>query len=122
MALTKVNASLYSAFSMSPSAGGTPSAWVDVQDSYETQVNIKITNGTTIAAAAMVRVEVSSQSGGVNAAITPDYAASTVNGAVTSWSVTLPMGVEFFRVVPTHPTYSGSVSVLDVEYTKVTSI
>lgn len=127
MALTKADAIIFGTLqiNLSPSASSTSSSWIDVQSSYSVQVNLKLTNGTSITVGAKIKIEVASRdpgSGGIPADYTPEFLAVTTNSVVTSWSIELPLGVEFFRVTVTHPTYTGTVSTLDAEYTKVTAI
>lgn len=127
MALTKVDAIIFGTLqiNLSPSASSTNSSWIDVQGAYAVQVNLKLINGTTITIGAKIKIETASRDpglGGIPADFTPEFQAVVTNSVITSWSVELPIGVEFFRVSVTHPTYSGGVSTLDAEYTKITSI
>lgn len=122
MALTKSRTSLNSGTVMTAGAGNVTSATTDVTASYETTVDIKLTNGATgPSVPAQVQVQVAADSGGT---LFVDYGGplvgGTSNNGVSSWSVLLPMSVAAFRIV------SGSNTVqnvtLDCDYDRVTGI
>lgn len=123
MALTKVDTNIYTATNLTGSGSSTTSAWQDLQGSYGTQIHVKITNGTTLTVAAKWKIQGTSKDpSGVDADLTPYYQCTTINSDVQSWSVDIPIGVEFIRLVIQHATYSGNVSTIDAEYSRTTAI
>ena len=127
MSLTKVDADVFATqqITLSPSAGSTNSNWADIQGAYAVQVNLKLTGQGSITVGAVVSVEVASADPAgahVPATFASFRGPLTGSGAITSWSVELPIGVEYFRVTVTHPTYTSTASTLDAEFTKITAI
>ena len=121
MALIKTDTSVYSDQVLSAGGGPTISAWQNVEASYETQVHLKLLNGASITIPAKIEVEVASNtSTGKSYDFTPTYEMSITNGDEKSWTMTLPMAVEHFRIVATHAT--GGTVTMNVEYTRVTGI
>lgn len=122
MAATKTRTSLYSAQTLTASAGDTTSATQNVSTGYGVQVDIKLTNGATgPTVAAQVQIEVAADAAGtLFTKFGGPLVGNTTNSGVSSWSVELPIGVAAFRLVSGSNT--GQDVTLDADYANVTAI
>lgn len=99
MATTKVYNSIWSAVTLTAGAGDTTSTAVDLSAGYGGQVNIKLTNGATgPTIAAQVQVQFSADDTTYYDVGGP-LVGSTDNNGVSSWSIEVPIGVEFIELV-----------------------
>ena len=122
MALTKSRTSDYSAQTLTAGAADTTLTGVDLTASYETLVDIKLTNGGTgPTIPAQVQVQIAADSGGT---LWANYGgplvAGVTNSAVYSWSITLPLAAGAFRTVAGSNTAQNVT--LDVDHSRVTAI
>lgn len=101
MALTKSRTSIWSAQTLTAGAGDTTSSAQNLTAVYESQVDIKITNGATgPTIPAQCQIQVAADSGGtlyVN--FGGPLVSNTGNNVVTSWSIDIPIGVASLQLV-----------------------
>ena len=121
MALTKSRTSLYSGQTLTAGAADTTSSTIDLTAAYETQVNIKITNGATgPTIPAQVKIQVAADAAGTLFVDFATLVSNTGNNVVTPWSVTIPIAVGAFRLVSGSNTAQNVT--LDADYSRVTGI
>jgi hypothetical protein len=120
MATTKARTSIWSSQTLTAGAGDTTSTAVDLSDGYGAQVNIKLTNGATgPTVAAQVQIQYSADDttyfnyGG-------PLVGNTDNNGVESWSVTVPIGVEYIELVAGSNT--GQNVTVDADISEVTAV
>ena len=122
MAATKARTSIWSAQTLTAGAANTTSSAVDLSAGYGAQVDIQLTNGATgPTVPAQVQVQVATDTGGtlfVN--FGGPLVGSTGNGAVSSWSVQLPVGVNRLRLVAGSNTVQNVT--VDADVSNVTAI
>ena len=110
MAATKARTSIWAAQTLTAGAVNTTSTAQDLSTTYGSQVDIQLTNGATgPTVPAQVQIQVANDVAGtlfVN--FGGPLVGSTVNNAVTSWSIDIPIGVARLRLV------AGSNTVHDV--------
>jgi len=101
MALTKSRTSIWNGTTLTAGAGDTTSSAQDLSAVYESQVDIKITNGATgPTVPAQCQIQVAADSGGtlyVN--FGGPLVANLGNSIVTSWSIDIPIGVASLQLV-----------------------
>lgn len=122
MALTKSRTSDYSSQTLTAGAADTTLAAVDLTASYETLVDIKLTNGATgPTIAAQVQIQIAADSGGT---LFVNWGGPLVGGVANSgtysWSVVLPLSAGAFRTVAGSNTAQNVT--LDVDHSRVTAI
>lgn len=122
MAATKSRTSLWSSQTLTAGAGNTTSSAVDLSAAYGAQVDFKLTNGGSgPTVPAQVQIQVADDSGGtlyVN--FGGPLVGSTVNNAVVSWSIDLPIGVASVQLVAGSNT--GQAVTVDADISVVTGI
>ena len=120
MATTKVMTEIWSATTLTAAAGDTTSAAITLDDGYGAFVSIKLTNGATgPTVAAQVQIQ-TSQDGTVYFNYGGPLVGSLVNAAVTSWSVEIPIGVEYLKLVAGSNT--GQNVTVDADISEVTAV
>jgi hypothetical protein len=119
---TKSRTSIWSAQTLTAGAGDTTSASVDLTAVFESQIDIKLTNGATgPTIAAQVQPQVANDSAGT---LWTNYGGPLVglvtSNAVSHFSITIPIGVAAVRLVAGSNT-AQNVTV-DADISKVTAI
>lgn len=122
---TKSRTSIWSAQTLTAGAGNTNSSWIDLSAVFESQVDIKLTNGATgptIAAQVQVQVADDYNSGAPTLPVNFGGAliGGTANSEVDYFSVTIPIGVAAVRLVAGSNT--GQNVTVDADISKVTAI
>lgn len=119
--ITKAHTLLYNSAALASGGADVTSAWQNNADSYETQVNIKLTNGSGITVAPIVYLEVVSDTG---SSIVCTYGrpcrGTKTSGVSRTFTIDLPQSIRYFRIRATPPV-GGSAS-LDVEFSKVVTV
>ena len=122
MALTKSRTSIWSAQTLTAGAGNTTSSAQNLTAVYESQVDIKITNGSTgPTVPGQCQIQVAADSGGtlyVN--FGGPLVSNTGNSIVTSWSVTIPIGVASLQLVAGSNTAQNVT--IDADISTVTAV
>ena len=122
MALTKSRTSIWSAQTLTAGAGNTTSSAQNLTAVYESQVDIQITNGATgPTIPGQCQIQVATDSGGtlyVN--FGGPLVANTGNSVVTSWSVTVPIGVASLKLVAGSNTVQNVT--IDADISTVTAV
>lgn len=120
MATTKAVTAIWSSTTLTAGAADTTSSAVDLSDGYGAQVHIKLSNGATgPTVAAQVQIQFSADNseyynyGGA-------LIGSTSNNAVSSWSVEVPIGVEYLKLVAGSNT--GQDVTVDSDISEVTAV
>lgn len=120
MGTTKVVTAMESSLTLTAGAGDDTGAAVTLDSGYGAQIGLKITNGGTgPTVAGQIQIQVSQDNsewynfGGA-------LVGSTTASAVTSWSVQIPIGVEYVRTVQGSNT--GQDVVVDIDLSEVTAI
>lgn len=120
MATTKVRTSIWSSQTLTAGGGDTTSTAVDLTDGYGGQLNIKLTNGGTAPTIpAQVQIQYSNDdttyfdNGGA-------LVGNTDNSGVVSWSVSVPIGVQYVELVAGSNT-DQNVTV-DADISEVTAV
>jgi len=120
MAATKVTTVLDNSITLTAGSGNHTSSVWDVHTGYGGTLNIKITNGATgptVAAQSQVQVsEDNSNWYNLGGALV----ASVTNSAVTSWTINIPIGVQYVQVISGSNT--GQNVTLRVEGSLVTAL
>ena len=120
MAATKVRTSIWASQSLSAGGGDTTSTAVNLDDGYGAQVNIKLTNGATgPTIAAQVIIQFSADDTTYFDASVP-LVGNTDNSGVESWSVPVPIGVEYIELVAGSNT--GQAVTVDADISEVTAV
>lgn len=119
---TKSRTSIWSAQTLTAGAGNTTSSSVNLTAVFESQINIKLTNGATgPTIAAQVQVQVANDSGGT---LWTNFGGAlvgtTTNSDVIYFSVTIPIGVAAVRLVAGSNT--GQNVTVDADISTVTAI
>lgn len=122
---TKARTSIWSAQTLTAGAGNTNSTWLDLHNTFESQIDIVLTNGVTgptIAAQVQVQVANDYNSG---APTLPTYFGGALQGSITNsavlyFSVTIPIGVEAVRLIAGSNT--GQNVTVDADISTVTAI
>lgn len=122
MALTKSRTSIWSSQTLTAGAGDTTSSAQNLTAVYESQVDIKITNGATgPTIPAQCQIKVAADSGGtlyVN--FGGPLVSNTGNNTVTSWSIDIPIGVASLELVAGSNTAQNVT--IDADISTVTAI
>jgi hypothetical protein len=122
MAATKSRTAIWTAQTLTASAGNTNSTVIGLQSTYGSQVNIKLTNGATgPTIPAQVQIVVGNDS-------TPTLATNfggalvggTANTGISYFSVDIPIGVESLQLVAGSNT--GQNVTVDADISSVTGI
>jgi hypothetical protein len=99
MASTKVVTVLHNNVTLTAGAGNTTSSSVNLDDGYGAQLHVKLTNGATAPTVpAQTQVQVSPDDSNWYDFGGP-LKGGTANSGVYSWSLDIPMGVEYVRCV-----------------------
>jgi hypothetical protein len=119
---TKSRTSIWSGQSLTAGGADTTATAIDLTAVFESQIDIKLTNGGTgPTIAAQVQVQVANDSGGT---LWTNYGGalvgSTTNSAVSHFSVSIPIGVGAVRLVAGSNT--GQAVTVDADISKVTGI
>ena len=120
MATSKTVTVIHNNITMTAAAGDvTSSAW-DLQDGYGGVLNVKITNGGTgPTVAAQVQIQASPDDSNYYSLGGP-MVGSVVLSVVRSWTVSIPVGVKYVKVVSGSNT--GQAVTLRVTGTEVVSV
>lgn len=120
MAATKVVTAMESGLTLSAGGGDDTGATVTIDTGYGGQISLKLTNGGTgPTVAAQIQIQVSQDNtefydfGG-------PLVGTTDNSDVSSWSIRVPMGVEYIRTVQGSNT--GQAVTCDIDLTNVTAL
>ena len=120
MATTKVVTAMENGLTLTAGAGDDTGTAVDLSVGYGAQISLKITNGATgPTIPGQIQIQVSQDNsewynfGGA-------LVASTTNSDVTSWSVQIPIGVEYVRTVQGSNT--GQNVTVDIDLSQVTEV
>lgn len=122
---TKSRTSIWSGVSQSAGAT-TNSSWFDLTVVFETQVDIKISNNSTgPTIAGQVQVQVANDYNTGAPTLVTNFGGALVGNTTNSdttaqFSVTIPIGVEAFRLSGSGNT--GQSVTLDADFSKVTAI
>ena len=125
MAITKSRTSIWFSQTLTAGDSDTSSLWRDLSSSYDTTVNIKITNGSTGPTdPAQVQVMVVNYFDGDNpASPRTEYAvfeAGTDSNEEYDWVVHLPAPIQAFKLVAGSNT--GQDVTIDADYCEVTAL
>ena len=120
MAATKAVTAMESGLTLTASAGDDTGATVTIDTGYGAQIGLKLTNGATgPTIAAQIQIQVSQDNsefydfGGA-------LVGTTGNSEVSSWSVEVPIGVEYIKTVQGSNT--GQDVTCDIDLTNVTAV
>ena len=120
MASTKVVTAIWSTITLTAGAGDTASADIDLQDGYGGTLHVKLTNGGTgPTVAAEVQVQMSGDDTeyyGYGGPLT----GNTDSSGVSSWTIPVPIGTQYLRLVAGSNT--GQDVVVDADVTEVTAL
>ena len=121
MATTKADTAIWSAQSLSAGGGPTTSSAVVLDDGYGAALHVKLTNGGTgPTTAAQIQIQTSADNSEWYDFGTP-LVGGVANSEVVSWGgIEIPAGVEYLRLVATHPT--GQAVTVDADLSEVTAI
>lgn len=119
---TKARTSIWSGQTLTAGAGNTSSSVINLTGTFESQINIKLTNGATgPTVPAQVQVVVGNDA---TPTLATNYGGalvgSTTNSAVSYFSVTIPIGVESVQLVAGSNT--GQNVTVDADISSVTAI
>jgi hypothetical protein len=122
VAPTKTRTSIWSAQSLTAGAGNTTSSAVNINTSFECQVNIKLTNGGTgPTVPAQVQIQVANDT---TPTLLVNYGGAlvgtSVNSDISYFSVTLPIGLQQMKLVAGSNT--GQAVTVDADISCVTGI
>jgi hypothetical protein len=121
MAATKSNTTLFSAQSLTAGGGNQTSSVGTLTGGYGAELYLRLTNGATgPTVAAQVQIEVSPDNSSwfdFGAALT----GLTSNNGVIEWTVEIPIGVQYVRLVAGSNT-GGSTVTVDAVCTNVTGV
>ena len=99
MASTKIVTAIWNAQTLTAGAGDTTSTAVVLDDGYGAQLHVKLTNGATgPTVAAQVQIQVSADNSEWYK-FGPALKGLTSNSGIESWSIEVPIGVEYLRLV-----------------------
>lgn len=120
MATTKAVTAMESGLTLTAGAGDDTGTAVVLDDGYGAQISLKLTNGGTgPTVPAQIQIQVSQDNsewydfGG-------PLVGTTTNSDVTSWSVEVPIGVEYIRTVQGSNT--GQDVTCDIDLSEVTAV
>ena len=120
MATTKAVTAIWSGQTLTAGAGDTTSTAVDLSTGYGAQLHVKLTNGATgPTVAAQVQVQFSADdteyynNGG-------PLVGNTDNNGVESWTIPVPIGVEYVELVAGSNT--GQNVTADADISNVTAV
>ena len=120
MATTKAVTAMENGLALAEGAGDDTGAAVTLDDGYGAQIHIKLTNGATgPTVAAQVQIQVSADNSEWYSFGGP-LVGSVTNSAVSSWSVEIPIGVEYVRTVQGSNT--GQNVTCDIDLSEVTAV
>lgn len=120
MGATKSNTQVHNSTTLTAGAGDTTSSAVDLTTAYGAVLNIKLTNGATgPTVPAQCQVQVSEDNSKYYNFGFP-LVGSAANSAVTSWTVEIPLGVQYIKTVSGSNT--GQNVTIDVDCSAVTGI
>jgi hypothetical protein len=122
---TKTRTSIWAAQTLTAGAANTNGSWIDLSAVFESQIDIKLTNGATgPTIAAQVQVQVADDYNAGSPTLVVNYGGALVGGVANSevdyFSVTIPIGVAAVRLVAGSNT-AQNVTV-DADISKVTAI
>lgn len=120
MAATKVVTAMESGLTLTASAGDDTGATITIDTGYGAQIGLKLTNGGTgPTIGAQIQIQVSQDNSEFY-----DYGGPLVGGVanseVSSWSVEIPIGVEYIRTVQGSNT--GQDVTCDIDISNVTAV
>ncbi len=120
MATTKAVTAMESGLTLTAGAGDDTGAAVTLDDGYGAQIHLKLTNGGTgPTVAAQIQIQASADNsewynfGG-------PLVGTTGNSEINSWSVEIPIGVEYVRTVQGSNT--GQNVTCDIDLSEVTAV
>ena len=122
---TKARTSIWSGQTLTAGAGNTTSSVIDLSATFESQIDIKLTNGGTgPTVAAQVQVVVANNYNAGSPTLLTNYGGalvgSTTNSAVSYFSVTIPIGVAAVELIAGSNT--GQNVTVDADISSVTGI
>lgn len=122
---TKARTSIWSAQTLTAGAGDISSAVVDLSATFESQIDIKLTNGATgPTVAAQVLVKAANNYNGGSPTLPIDYGGAltglTTNNGVAYFTVTIPIGIAAIQLVAGSNT--GTNVTVDADISNVTGI
>lgn len=122
---TKARTSIWSGQTLTAGAGNTTSSVINLSTTFESQIDIKLTNGATgPTVAAQVQIVVANDYAAGSPTLLTNFGGalvgSTANSAVTYFSVTIPIGVAAVELVAGSNT-AQNVTV-DADISSVTAI
>jgi hypothetical protein len=120
MATTKAITQMESGLTLTAGAGDDTGSSVDLSTGYGAQISLKITNGATgPTVPAQIQIQVSHDNtkwydyGG-------PLVGSTTNSDIRSWSIQIPIGIEYIRTVQGSNT--GQDVTVDIDLTNVSAV
>ncbi len=120
MATTKSNTSIWNAQSLTAGAGNTTSGTQTINTGYGGELMVKLTNGATgPTVAAQVQIQISGDNSKFYDFGGP-MVGSVANSAVVQWSIDIPIGVMYFKLVAGSNT--GQAVTVDADFSNVTGI
>ncbi len=120
MAATKAVTAIFSAEDFT-TGGHADSSAINLDDGYGAQLGVKVTNGATGPTVALsLQIEVS-QDGTEYYNFGGPLASATGNSIVTSWSIDIPIGVEYVKLSES-VTPTGQTVVVDSDISEVTAV
>lgn len=122
---TKSRSSIWSGTTLTAGAADTNGSWIDLSAVFESEIDIKLTNGATgPTVAAQVQVQVANDYNAGSPTLVTNYGGAligtTTNSAVSYFSVSIPIGVAAVRLVAGSNT--GQNVTVDADISKVTAI
>lgn len=122
---TKTRTSIWAAQVLTAGGANTNGTWIDLHNTFESQIDIKLTNGATgPTVAAQVQVQVASDYNAGSPTLPVNFGGALVGGTSNSevdyFSVTIPIGVEAVRLVAGSNT--GQNVTVDADISTVTAI
>ena len=122
---TKTRSSIWSGQTLTAGGGNTNSSWIDLSGVFESQIDIKITNGATgPTVAAQVQVQVANDYNAGSPTLPANFGgalvASITNNDINYFSITIPIGCAAVRLVAGSNT--GQNVTIDADISRVTAI
>jgi hypothetical protein len=120
MATTKAVTAMENGLTLTAGAGDDTGTAVTLDDGYGAQISLKLTNGATgPTVAAQIQIQVSQDNSEWYSFGGP-LVGNTDNSGVSSWSVEIPIGVEYVRTVQGSNT--GQNVTCDIDLSEVTAV
>lgn len=122
---TKTRTSIWATQTLTAAAGNTTSSWLDLSTTYESQVDMVLTNGATgPTVVAQIQIQVATNYNAGSPTQSTNFGGALLgtvtNAAVSSFSVSIPIGVAAIRLVAGSNT--GQNVTVDADISSVTAI